>query len=64
MSAPSASLQDTMAAIAVLVTIGAALCVKYWRTTLQALLIVAIAIAFFSVAVVIYGLAWLMSQIH
>jgi len=64
MSAPSGSLQDSLAAIAVAVTIGAALCVRYWRTALQALLIVAVAIAFFSVAVVIYGLAWLVTRIH
>ena len=64
MYAPSTNLQNTLASIAALATIGGAVCVKYWRTTLQALLIVAIAIGLFSVAVVIYGLAWLMTRIH
>jgi len=64
MYAPSANLQDTVAAIATLATIGAALCVRYWRTALQVVLVIVIAFAFSGVAVVIYGLAWLMTRVH
>ena len=64
MSTPSASPQDTLAAIAVLVIIGTILCVVYWRTALRALLAVAIAVAVYGVVVVVYGLVWLMTRLH
>ena len=56
--------QDTLAAIAVLVTIGAILSAAYWQTVLRVLLAVAIAIAVYSVVVVVYGLVWLMTRLH
>jgi len=64
MSASPASLQDTMAAIAVLVSIGAIMCVVYWRTALRVFFAVVIAIVIYWVAIVIYGLAWLMTRVH
>jgi len=64
MSVPSTNLQDTLAAIMALVTIGAALCVRYWRTALQVLLVIVIATALSGVAVTIYGLLWLMSRLR
>ena len=64
MYAPSANLQNTVAAIATLATIGAALCVRYWRTALQVLLVIVIATALSGVAVTIYGLLWLMSRLR
>ena len=44
MSVPPTSPQDTQAAIAVLVLIATACCVVYWRTVLQIILILAIAL--------------------
>jgi hypothetical protein len=55
---------DTLAAIAVLVIIGAILSVVYWRTTVRVLLAVVIAIAVYGVVVVLYGLAWLVARLH
>ena len=42
MSVPPTSPQDTQAAIAVLLLIGTACCVVYWRTALRIILILAI----------------------
>jgi hypothetical protein len=64
MYAPSTNLQDTLAAIAALATVGAVLCVRYWRTALQVGLVIVIAIAFSGVAAVMYCLTWLMTRIH
>ncbi|HEX3957955.1 MAG TPA: hypothetical protein VHZ03_15160 [Trebonia sp.] len=57
-------LQDTLAAIAVLVITGSILSVAYWRTTLRVLLAAGIAIAVYGVVVVLYGLAWLVARLH
>ena len=59
-----ALVQDTVAAVAVLVTIGATLCVAYWRMALRVLLIAAIAVAVSGVVAVIYGLVWLVTRLH
>jgi hypothetical protein len=64
MSVLSTNLQDSLTAIAVLVIIGAILCVVYWRTALRVLLVGAIAVAVYGVVVVLYGLAWLATRLH
>jgi hypothetical protein len=64
MSAPPTDPHGTVAAVAVLVTIGATLCVTYWRMVLRVLLIAAIAVAVSGVVVVIYGLVWLVTRLH
>lgn len=61
---PPANPQDTLTAIAVLVTIGAILCAVYWRTALRVLLVAAIAVAVYGMVVVLYGLVWLVTQLH
>lgn len=51
MSVPPTTPQDTQAAIAVLLLIGAACCVIYWRTVLRIILIAVIALAIYGTVV-------------
>lgn len=51
MSVPPTSPQDTQAAIAVLLLIGAACCVVYWRTALRIILILVIALAVYGTVI-------------
>jgi hypothetical protein len=56
--------QDILTVIAVLVMISAVLAVKYWRTVLRVVLIVAIALAAYGAIAIAYGVASMMAAHH
>lgn len=57
MSVPPGNPQDTQAVIAVLVAIGAGLCVVYWRTALRVILIMVLVLAVYGAFASLHGVS-------
>jgi hypothetical protein len=56
-------MSDSLAAIAVLVVIFAWICVSYWRSVLQVLVVALISLALFSVVMTIMGAIYLIHHL-
>ncbi len=61
---PPGNPQGTQAAIAILITIVACLCVAYWRMALRVILVVLIALAIYGAVVGIEGVTSVITSHH